>query len=50
MKLFMKTALLVAVAAVGILNVKAQAYEQGKAQLNVGLGLGSTLSSGSGFK
>jgi outer membrane protein W len=49
MKLFIKTALLVAVAAGCTLTANAQAYEQGSKQLNVGIGLGSTLT-GSGLK
>jgi hypothetical protein len=49
MKLNIKTALLAAVAAVCIMNANAQVYEQGAKQLNLGIGLGSTLS-GSGLK
>lgn len=47
--LFAKITLAAACLTLGILNTDAQIYEQGHGQLNVGIGLGSTLT-GSGLK
>ncbi|MES2690630.1 MAG: outer membrane beta-barrel protein [Bacteroidota bacterium] len=42
-KLLLKISMIAALAVSGLSNTNAQVYEQGKGQLNVGLGIGSTL-------
>src|SRR6218665_978722 len=47
--LFAKLTIIAALAALSPLSADAQIYEQGRGQLNVGIGLGSTLT-GAGLK